>query len=74
MRNNVYEVVYDETKAAVLDKASEEYKKAITEAQSVAHLVTAKSLREALDKAEAQGLTFFSVKNLSLLKENVNLL
>jgi hypothetical protein len=74
MRNNVYEVVYDESKAAGLAKESEEYKSAITEAQTVAHLVTASNLRAALDKAEAQGLTFFKVADLKLLKSNVNVL
>ncbi len=74
MRNNVYEVVYDESKAAGLNKESDEFKQAVAEATTVAHLVTAKNLREALDKAESQKLSYFSVKNLSLLKENVNLL
>jgi hypothetical protein len=74
MRNNVYEVIYDESKAASLSKESEEYKAALTEAQSVAHLVTASNLRSALDKAESQNLTFFKVSDLKLLKSNVNVL
>jgi hypothetical protein len=74
MRNNVYEVVYDESKAAGLNKESDEFKQAVAEATTVAHLVTASNLRAALDKAEAQTLTFFKVADLKLLKSNVNVL
>lgn len=74
MKSNLYEVVYDESRAAGLDQKGEEFKKALIEAQTVAHLVRASSLREALDKAEAQKLTYFSVSDLKLLKSNVNLL
>ena len=73
-RNNVYEVVYDESKASALAKESEEYQKALTEASGVAHVVLASNMREALSKLDAQNLAYFSVVDLKLLKSNANVL
>lgn len=73
-RNNVYEVVYDETKAANLVANSPEHTAAVDESKTVAHVVLAANLREALEKAEAQKLTYFSVHDLKLVKTNVNVL
>lgn len=74
MKSNIYEIVYDESRTIGLDQKSEEFAKAVLEAKTVAHLVRASSLREALDKAESQQLTYFSVADLKLLKSNVNVL
>lgn len=73
-RNNVYEVAYDETKVTNLDTNSEDYQKALAESKVVAHVVLAPTLREALEKAEAQKLTYFTVHDLKLVKTNVNVL
>lgn len=74
MGTNIYEIVYDESRTARLDKNSPEFQKAVIESTTVAHLVKASNLREALDKVEAQKLVYFTVSDLKLIKTNVNLL
>jgi hypothetical protein len=73
-RVNLYKVVYDESAVVGIPKESELYKKVLEEAKSAANVIQAQSLREALDKAEAQSLTFFKVHNLEIKEQQVNLI
>lgn len=75
-RVNLYKVTYDETKAVALNQEATKdlFQEAVEEGKTVANVVTAKTLREALDKAEAQKLKYFSVSNVVLSETNVNLL
>lgn len=75
-RVNLYKITYDETKANALNQEATKdlFQEAVDESKNVAHVVTASSLREALDKAEGQTLKYFTVLNVVLTEQQVNLL
>ena len=71
---NLYKVSYDESLAQSVPKETPEFQDVIKESTIVGHIVMANSLREALDKAEAQQLKYFKVFNVELKEQQVNVM